>query len=114
MIAFPEPCALKNIILTEAQSEDSKRALDRGFIIRRNEACATATRAWRDHGLFFHFKIFVDVFTLNAQLACAMAIRARCADESAGFVTVECAHAMLLCTHFNAITLKKKQISYAQ
>jgi hypothetical protein len=96
MIAFPEPCASKNQILTEAHAEDSKRALDGGFVIRRNKTRAAASWAWRDHGLLFHVKILIDVLALNAQLARAMAIGARRADESAGFVTVECAHAWLL------------------
>jgi hypothetical protein len=68
MIAFPEPCALKNEIL-------SVQTAMRGFLIfGADESQAMAARTLGDHRLFFHFKIFVDIFAFNAQLTRRMAV----------------------------------------
>jgi hypothetical protein len=55
------------------------------LIVRRDKACAAAAQAARDHGLLFHFKIFIDVFAVNPQLARSSAIAAGLAREYTRF-----------------------------
>ncbi len=88
--AFLGACTLKKGIL-------SVQIAKCGFLLTwADKAQAAAARAFGDYRLLFHFKILIDVFAFNAQLATAMAIRAGCADESACFFAVCNAHGMLL------------------
>jgi hypothetical protein len=63
MIAFPEPCALKTVILTEASEQSTLHSF---FVFRHQRPCAATARARRDHNLFFDFKVFIDVLTVQA------------------------------------------------
>jgi hypothetical protein len=46
-----------------------------GFlVVSANDAQASVARAFGDHGLLFYFKILIDIFALNAQLASGVAL----------------------------------------
>jgi hypothetical protein len=89
-------------------------------MVWRNKTRAAAARAWRDHGLLFDFKVLVDVFTVNPQLACAVAIWARRAHESTRFFAVGNAHSGLLIEntltrlHIKRYSQKRSQASQAE